>query len=134
MVLLRQFANQFTGYNQGLFVGKSDGLSGFDGLYSRTQTGIADHSSHNYIYRCERHHLRDSISTCPHLAWLVLQSFSQSRKQCFISNAHHFGMKLFGLTDQQIYRSVRTNSIHSKPFGIIPNNIQRLCTYTAGTA
>ena len=68
MVLLREFADDLTGHNEGFLVGQRDRLTGFYGFDGRAQTCVSDHGCHNDVDGRHSDHLGNRVRACPNFA------------------------------------------------------------------
>ena len=128
MVLLCQFADDLTGYDEGLFVGECNCLSGFNGFDGRMQTSVSYHGCHDNIDGRHSDHLSDSIRACPNFAVKRRDSFFEPLIERFIGDADHFGFELERLFDQFINALMRTKGIDAVTVGICTHDIERLRT------
>ena len=67
LIMLRQSTDNFTRYDQSLFISQSDCFLCTYGFHRWTQTRIAHHGCHHHIYIRHSYHLSNSIHASHHL-------------------------------------------------------------------
>ena len=112
-VFLCQTANQGSGHNERLLVGKADGLAGAYGMNRWRKAGKANHGREHHVYRSRLDNLVDGLCPCIDLdVGFGVEQRLQTVVMCLVGYYHRCGLELDGLLGQLLHPVVGRKAIH----------------------